>query len=277
MNLKTFTLNYAEKVKDLSKTEMEKYKRAFSFINSFEEKILQFENPEKIYELVKSNPKWQSVNTWETNFAKITAIINVSDKELGQKYVDYRNKNIKPEVKNYSNNRVLKTFSSLKYKGDDNDYKRLLLNLYIKYPPLRTDYCTVKLKNYNKKEDNYYEKGVIYFNHLIKNDNTLTINLEKEEQEMFEKIKNEKEFLFKEVSNDMSNDFVRAIRKYSFELIGEHLSINDFRRRYFTDFMKSVKSMEFPEAYILVKDIAQKSNTSIEQMINYYYGKEQDK
>jgi hypothetical protein len=278
MNFKTFLDNYKKKVKQLTRLEEDKYFRVLDYISQFKDSLV-FEDPEMIYSVVMNNPRWRSVNTWETNFSKITTIINISDPKLGQKYVDFRIKKIKPEVKQYSNNRILKTFQYLEYDSDDyvDNYHKLLLNLYIKYPPLRTDYCTVKLKNYDKDKDNYYNDGTFYFNSLIKNDlknnNTLTITLFPEDRQIADCLKGQ-DFFFPSRNKDPSNDFVKTLQKYSQEYFGESLSVNDFRRRYFTDFMKSVKGLEFPEAYTKVKEIAKKSNTSIEQMINYYYGKE---
>lgn len=280
VNLKILKKNFEEKIQSLSKLEKDKYERVFKYISSFPDSSLNFQNPEEIYNLISSNPKWGSVNTWETNFAKLTALINFSEPEMGKKYVEYRNEKIKPETKSYSNNRNLKTFEPLEYKNDKDDYKRLILNLYIKYPPLRTDYSTVKLKDFNVYKDNYYRDGKIHFNHMIKNDNNITIALKDEERKIMETLTGE--YLFTSIHNNkqtekiqqtISNQYVKAIKNYSQELLGKSITINDFRRVYFTDFMKSVKGLEFPEAYIKVKEIAERSNTSIDQMINYYYGK----
>ncbi|MEK6883589.1 MAG: hypothetical protein AABY22_28430, partial [Nanoarchaeota archaeon] len=191
MDLSQLLINLKIKVSTLSKDEATKYQRIFDYIKN--EKI-NLESPKDMDSLIRNNPKWKSINTWETNMAKLTALINISDKELGKKYVDYRVSSLKPEVKEYSNNRVLKSpenLTGLNYQSDDIDFKRLILNLYIKYPPLRTDYSTVKLNNFNKTTDNYYEKGTIYFNKLIKNDvkdGVFIISLKKEETDIIERL-----------------------------------------------------------------------------------------
>lgn len=275
MNKEILKKSFLEKSKNLSQNEKRKYEIVLNFISNIDEEIL-WDNPEYLYSKITQNPQWTSINTWETNFSKITALINITNENLGKIYNEYRKDKIKNQTKNYSNNRTLKSFHSLNYTGDsDTDYKILLLNLYIKYPPLRSDYYTVKLRNFNSQKDNYYKDSVIYFNYLVKNDNKLEVKLENEEKNIIESLNSE--YLFqpntKTSPENMANLFTRTISKYSQELFGKSVSINEFRRKYFTQIMNLTKGKDFPEAYQIVKDVAQKSNTSIEQIINYYYGK----
>lgn len=275
MNKEILKKSFLEKSKNLSQNEKRKYEIVLNFISNIDEEIL-WDNPEYLYSKITQNPQWTSINTWETNFSKLTALINITNENLGKIYNEYRKDKIKNQTKNYSNNRTLKSFHSLNYTGDsDTDYKILLLNLYIKYPPLRSDYYTVKLRNFNPQKDNYYKDSVIYFNYLVKNDNKLEVKLENEEKNIIESLNSE--YLFqpntKTSPENMANLFTRTISKYSQELFGKSVSINEFRRKYFTQIMNLTKGKDFPEAYQIVKDVAQKSNTSIEQIINYYYGK----
>src|SRR6185503_17573953 len=102
------------------------------------------------------------------------------------------------EVKNYSNNRILKKIKKSSNKTsshsdeepiiisiniDNTEYKQFLIDLYTKYPPLRSDYATVKLQNYDITKDNYYADGIIHFNKLIKINNQLDITLNSENKQ----------------------------------------------------------------------------------------------
>ena len=45
----------------------------------------------------------------------------------------------------------------------------LLITLYAEIPPIRSEYHTVKIRNFDKTKDNYYHKGKLVFNeHKVK-------------------------------------------------------------------------------------------------------------
>ena len=94
------------------------------------------------------------------------------------------------------------------------------------------------------------------------------ISLKKEETDIIERL-NETYLYGKE--QQTQNSFSKTIKKWSKELLGQPVTINDYRRRFFTNIMNNLKNVDFPQSYEIVKDIAKKSNTSIEQMITYYY------
>lgn len=57
-------------------------------------------------------------------------------------------------------------------------YKQFLRNLYTDYySTLRGDFYNVKLQDYDEKVDNYYKDGIIYFNKLLKKNNSREFKL----------------------------------------------------------------------------------------------------
>lgn len=171
------------------------------------------------------------------------------------------------------------------------EYDTLIHNLYTKYPPLRTDVCTVKLRDFDEKE-NYYKEGTLYFNNLVKvkKEYSLKIKLNEDDSNIIEKLKEQNNYLFETNSKDRNQAFVEYL-KSTFDK-----GVQEFRREHFSKFIlkneiniKSINKlydMSIGKAYddcnIIINDkdvqdyiklfhLCNSSNTSIQQVVFNYY------
>jgi len=127
------------------------------------EKTLHFCDPEEVFNkyFKKTNYK---LGTCTKYFTYFSACLN-NDKNTHKIFCDYCRELKKQCNKESKINNPIKIHINIQ---ETPEYSEFIKSLYTNYGPLRSDYCTVKFKNYNKETDNYYENGVIYFNKLVK-------------------------------------------------------------------------------------------------------------
>lgn len=114
---------------------------------------------------------------------------------------------------------------------EKDDKAKLLLMLVTNHPVLRGDYNTIKLKNIDKKKDNYFDGKRLVFNHLLKVDNDIRpIKLNATEILLANMIKAKgDELLFGFASEHGFNKYLRRISE---EYIGFNYGIQHYRRLY---------------------------------------------
>jgi hypothetical protein len=141
---------------------------------------------------------------------------NLGDREIVKEF--------KPEI----------TLNDVKNKVKDivnDDKAKLLLMLITNHPPLRGDYNTIKLKNFDTTVDNYYDGNSLIFNKLMKIDNDIKpIKLNATEKLIADNIKAEGgNFLFEFAS---IHGFHEYLKRISEKYIGKKQGIQFYRRLY---------------------------------------------
>lgn len=128
-------------------------------------------------------------------------------------------------------------------------YDKMVFKFLTDYPSLRGDYNSIKIKNYTPK-DNYYLKGTVYFNNLLKVDNKIKIELGKEHRELVDNwvIDRKSDYLFNQNNPDSFRKYVSVKSK---KLFGKSIGITKFRHLHssnpftsvFKDSLKQAKEM----------------------------------
>ena len=145
-----------------------------------------FENQEHIIKLLGE----KKPSSRKTTFAALIALCKnndkyknemMSDAKVYQKFIDSQTKTEKQEENWKSYDDIVSIYNSYfkkvkpllnsKTQLEDDDFKKLqdfiilALTSGVFIPPRRSlDWCELKIKNINKAEDNYIEKGKFYFN-----------------------------------------------------------------------------------------------------------------
>lgn len=183
------------------------------------------------------------------------------DRDNSSLYTDLLNqfteeeREIKRGSRTYSKNEVelLKYFDLVMKEGTDierymyiwsklsnTSVEKSLIMLHL-FHPLRSDYYTVKIRNYDINKDNYYSNGKIYFNTLVKVNRRLTITLSVENKLVLDNyisVLPECDNLFQWTN---SNSYTQALRRISSMVFNESFSINKFRHlRDFPDGIKEI-------------------------------------
>lgn len=152
------------------------------------------------------------------------------------------------------------TLKQVKDKINDieNDPKaKLLLMLVTNHPVLRSDYNTIKLKNFDEENDNYYDGKRLVFNTLLKVDNEIRpIKVNKKEKDIIDSFL-EQEFLF---GFSSEHGFAKYLRRISGKYIGFNYGIQHYRRLYTSTKLKGKIKMD-KKASDLARDMNHGSGT----------------
>lgn len=143
---------------------------------------------------------------------------------------------------------------------------KLILRLLNNYPVLRSDYNTIKIRNY-LQDENYYSEGVIYFNKLVKVENKVSINLKDEDKTLIEKLITnlDRDFLFTYQNN---STFLKWIKKLSVKYLNVDYTLSDYRKLYPSKELSKCQSVkEFAEKQ---SEIAKNQNHSIPVQNTFY-------
>ena len=137
---------------------------------------------------------------------------------------------------------------------------RCILTLLVKYPCLRSDYCNIKIKNF-EIDENYFANDTIHFSHLVKVDNAVIIQLKDEDIKLFhdfiETIE-DRDYLFR-LQN--SSSFCKWIKKMSIKYFQKEYTISDYRKLYPSkELAKCTNIKEFVDTQ---KEIAKAQNHSV--------------
>jgi hypothetical protein len=144
----------------------------------------------------------------------------------------------------------------------------LTLVASFRYGVLRSDYSSVKIKNYNKEEDNYYENHVITFNNLRKvNKEQLTIELQECDKKLFDEYiaNNTSDYLF---HLQVPSSFCKWIKKISLRHLNKDYTISDYRK---LNPMVNLSKCKTPAEFVKKQEeIAMAQNHSVATQNKYY-------
>ena len=225
----------------LKDTNLKNYKNKVSL-------VLQKYSIKEIYKNIDLVDNIEELNT---PFKKEMALTSLSNffRFLNKDHPRLREKLVKSinERKEYEDKKITKIFSYkevyekwVNIKADEKESltAKLLIDLYLNYPPLRSDILLVKVKNYNQ-DDFYIEDNKIIIKKSLKTGlNIPDIQLNKKTIELIKKSQKitDSDYLI-DTNNDLeaidrinngksSKLLAKATEKY----LGEKININDFRK-----------------------------------------------
>lgn len=198
-----------------------------------------------------------SVHQQKTLFKALVHFDEVNKEMYSKKLLDFANADReRSSIKFYSENeqKLLEYYRLVMAESTDtskytNIYSRMvngtlekvLICLHLNHP-LRSDYYTIKIRNYNIKSDNYYSNGVIHFNEMVKVNRSFSIKLSEDSTEVVNSyirgLPENESSLFPWKN---SNSYTQAVRRISSEVFGEPFSINKYR--HLKDFPNAIKDI----------------------------------
>jgi hypothetical protein len=212
--------------------------------------------------------KYKNKETLKKNLGMLSAYIRYTfNNNMYSQYItnlanELMNK-IKPQIEDIDLNLIDKTEIS--------DMDRLILKIYTQTNCLRNDYCSLKIKNFNEEEDNYYKDGKFVFNTLKKNNRKLTVNVE-HLKELIEKLIEQNkqcDYLFhnKQYKQYSEKYFSNYIISLSEKVFNQKLGINYYRKRCSTNAIQNKSESEKVE---ITKNLSIQMNNSPNTQQCYY-------
>lgn len=134
--------------------------------------------------------------------------------------------------------------------GKDNYINYLLLALMsgVYLPPRRAEYADVKLRNYDKEKDNYYEKGKITFNQYktFYKYGSQSITIPKEVMPTMTKWlrMNDNEYLFYNVNTEKPFSHSQLTKKLQSFFGGKKIGVDALRSIFITNHYKDMPRLE---------------------------------
>ena len=195
---------------DLSENTIKNYKSQFKSLHnalSINDDLEYLNDQDEIIEYIKS---LKGLSTKRSRISVIILILKLFDIEHDKlskfvKSLGFERKEFKPE---FTLNQI-----KLMIQNIENVEDKLLLRLFTNYSPLRGDYATIKVKDYNNFVDNYYQDGHIIFNNLVKVNNNRVMILDQEDINLVEQlIKDGRSNLF---DVDTLNAFTKKLQRVS--------------------------------------------------------------
>jgi len=212
--------------------------------------------------------KYKNKETLKKNLGMLSAYIRYTfNNNMYSQYItnlanELMNK-IKPQIEDIDLNLIDKTEIS--------DMDRLILKIYTETNCLRNDYYTLKIRNYNSEEDNYYKDDKFVFNTLKKNNRKLTVNVEHLKEYIEKLIEKNKQcdYLFhnKQYKQYSEKYFSNHIISLSQKVFGKKIGINHYRKRCST---KAIQNKSESEKVEITKNLAREMNNSPNTQRHYY-------
>ena len=212
------------------------------------------------------------INAYFTNTQKNDSIKEIYYKEYDKYCLKIDNSPQKELKINYDD--LYEKIFSIKEK-DYNCFVALYMQLQY---PLRSDFKSVKIRNYNKSTDNYLDlqKNTLVFNKRTKKDDFITFDISEDLQHIRDYINTiledeDREYLFvntqgNRIESDYSKFLERCCRKHKLP----NLTINDFRHIYVTRFIGN--SIDVEE----IKRHNKKLGHSLEVALKFYVYKNKE-
>jgi hypothetical protein len=160
---------------------------------------------------------------------------------------------------------------------DESDYRsleaKIVLSLYLNYPPKRSDISTVKIRNI-QDGDNYYDFDTqsIVYKILKKNKNADIVKLKKEHHDLICKLKDAHtgDYLIVNTINQAYTGtmFSNWLYKITQRYLNKKMNIRDFRGLWATTVEENAKTKK--EKVKVKRQTAKDMNTSVKMLDNHY-------
>ena len=182
---------------------------------------------------------------------------------LSNSLIEEECKKLKEKIIENNKNKI-RVLPKTNVKEKKSPLENLYYNLKTKLPALRSDFSTVKIKNFDKEKDNYYFEGYIYLNNLVKVDGKLILKCPEDLKHLIDN------YIFK---NDYLLDFESSNRNnYECSILCKKvfgITINEYRKKYITEKFKD--KTDIKDILYTALDLCKECNTSIQQIIDYYF------
>ena len=167
-----------------------------------------------------------------------------------------------------------------KAKTIENLDEKLLIYCYL-FIPLRSDISSIKIRDFNKQIDNYYDSNnkQIVFNSLVKKQKILSVDIPVELNELIETFikRNPNEiYLIKLTHSNRNLNITKRLAVVSEKYFGKGLTINDYRHIYSTFQADKVKHLPIRKQVKAIDDVSKLMNNSVKTQIQYYICKLMD-
>ena len=158
--------------------------------------------------------------------------------------------------------------------------EKLLIYCYL-FIPLRSDISSIKIRDFNKQIDNYYDSNnkQIVFNSLVKKQKILSVDIPDELNELIETFikRNPNEiYLIKLTHSNRNLNITKRLAFVSKVYCGKPLTINDYRHIYSTSKAGQVKHLPIRKQVKAIDDVSKLMNNSVKSQVKYYIRKTLD-
>lgn len=234
---------------DLSDKTKVMYNRAFAEIPGDKysyENVMEFSKTLSIHKakvLFKALVHFDEANRHK--YAVILSEYSESDKEARKSGITYSDNELKlldlfEKVMAESGGDASR-YEAIYNRMPNGSMEKVLIMLHL-FHPLRSDYWSIKVRNFDVKRDNYYSNGVIYFNEMVKVNRSLRVQLTESERLVLHSyldiLPETQEYL---LGFTNSNSYTQAVRRISTNVFGETFSINKYR--HLRDFPNAIKEI----------------------------------
>lgn len=269
ININKFCSDYLETKPDMSKAVRDSYIRVSEYLGE-----INYKNVEEVYAKICKNKKWNTIATHISNLGKISTLLYKN----GINVDNYTNfiQDLNKECNKENNQREIIYVNSKNLSNKNID--EFFLKMFLDYPPLRSDLCSIKLKNFDIEKDNYFNQEAFIFNDLVKIkernnvETKLKIDLKQSEIDFVKSLKTEYLYDINKVEN-RNDHFIQYLAKISEKYLGERMGIQKFRRLYITKNLNELIKLAPFELLKGAEILAKQMNTSISIMLSNYYGK----
>ncbi len=262
--VETYTYEKSGEVKSYSP---DRKRQIQGFFNQFVDSIQpeDFENTEKVMTYMRG--RYPNEATLNKNLGFLSAYIK---KTKGQSPYS----SVIAEIANKEKEKKREDIEPIEIEKIDeikdiND--KLLLSLYAKIPPLRSDYNSIKIRNFDTETDNYYNDGKLIFNTLVKNDGKMEkdVSILRELIEACIDANKSSDYLFHMENGEPYENryFCKYISRVSKRYLGRNLGIMDYRTLYSSTFCKDTPQNQI---HSKATELASEMNNSATTQKQYY-------
>jgi integrase len=275
--------DFLESIAGMSPSTIKNYRQSLkTFIKEFKNKMIFMTDIVQYIENKKKDDGTEvSMSTKKCHLSAIKKCLEYNGhltNELDEKIVEYCNiLNNKPKEPKVTNEQKTNDELIAKIKSADIPINFKLVFLMCSYhPSVRScDYCSIKVKDFDKESDNYILKNKVYFNSLFKTKSKrkLVIDLNKDEQKLLKDFmkNNSRTYLLHNRAYSTPTQIHNSNNKVNAELNKHLKKIDDFT---FHKFRTLTYQINFSSADIeIIKKfckIAKQQNHSIDTALTFY-------
>ena len=257
--------SYLESKPDMKKPTKDSYKGVVEHLGE-----IDYKNVELVYQKICENEYWPKPSTRISKLERVSTLLKdnkIDVSEYTKFIIDLKKQNNKQ-----NNQRPISNVNTGNLLNKNID--QFFLKMFIEYNPLRSDLATIKLKKFDVKVDNYFSGQAFVFNTLVKVDGKLKIDLKPEDIEFVKSLDTEYLYNISDKVKNRNDHFCKYLKRISLEILGEEMTVDKFRRRYFTLKVAEIQYCKNPvEMLDKLMMLAKQSNTSLEMIKNNYLGK----
>ena len=256
--------NYLKTKPDMKNPTKESYKGVVKHLGE-----IDYKNVELVYKKICENESWPKPSTRISKLERVSTLLFKNEIKVD----DYTKFIIDLKKQNNKQNNQRKIVDINTENLLNKNIDEFFLKMMTEYPPIRSDLCSIKLKNFNKDTENYFDGKSFVFNTLVKVNKKKVLELKEPEIEFVKSLNSDYLYDIKETVEDRNDHFCKYLKRISLKFLGEEFGIQKFRRRYITKHLNELVKLAPFELLKGAEILAKEMNTSISMMLSNYYGK----